>query len=235
VEGFGIVQAEIVSLRQYEDGPGTVVVIDAIRAFATAATLFDRGVGAMWCVETMEHAESLVAAHGAWFVGENAGRDLDLFDFDNSPRAVSAFEHGGRPVVFRTTNGTKGLMAARRATTIMALGATTVGATACWIARHRPDERVTIVCTDTRHPEDRAVGEHLAALLAGEMANSSKLTAAVIDGGERHLATWAPNESAERKAELRADFTACAAVDAHDLVMLAEPHPDGHVLLTRAR
>ena len=229
---LGTVKYEIVALADFQAASGTVVVIDAIRAFATAATLFDRGVTAMWCVKTMEHAATLVEEHGAWFVGENAGRDFELFDFDNSPRAVTSLHADGRPVVFRTTNGTRGLMAARDAATVLALGATTVGATARWIRQNRPHDPVAIVCTDVRHQEDRAVADHLASLLVGEAPDPEQLGTTILAGGEQHLNTWAPNETAERKAELRADFAVCAAIDAHNLVMLAEPHPDGFVLLT---
>ncbi|MBI5432747.1 MAG: 2-phosphosulfolactate phosphatase [Planctomycetes bacterium] len=90
---------------------GSVVVIDVLRAFTTAAFAFSRGVRQIVLVETAEEAFALRARDPRLLlVGEVQGRPIPGFDFGNSPEAIEAeAELAGRTLVLRSSSGTQGV------------------------------------------------------------------------------------------------------------------------------
>jgi len=92
---------------------GTVVAIDVVRAFTTAAYAFDAGAVEIWLVAGVQEAIDLAATMpGALIMGEDHGARPDGFDFSNSPVAVSRADLHGRSIVQRTSAGTAGVVAA---------------------------------------------------------------------------------------------------------------------------
>jgi 2-phosphosulfolactate phosphatase len=105
----------------------TAVIVDALRASATAAMLLDAGAVELVLVPDVETAFRAKAAHpDALLYGERGGVPPEGFDYGNSPRECSPA--AGKRVVFTTTNGTALALVAWGAPDVI-LG-TTVNATA---------------------------------------------------------------------------------------------------------
>ena len=86
------------------------IVIDALRASSTIATLFARGVAGVVVAGTVDEARALHARlPGALLCGESGGLPPPGFDHGNSPAEFERLELSGRTVVLATSNGTRAL------------------------------------------------------------------------------------------------------------------------------
>jgi 2-phosphosulfolactate phosphatase len=151
---------------------GTVVVIDVLRAFTTAALALDRGAEAIVLVADVDEALRLRERWpGSLAMGEVDGARPDGFDLSNSPAEIAAADVAGRRLIHRTTAGTRGAFAAAAgARTLHAAAFVCAAATVAALAALDPDH-VTFVITgrhgDLDGDDDRACAEFLAARLAG--------------------------------------------------------------------
>ena len=95
----------------------TVVVIDVLRSFTTAAVALHRGAAAVYPVDDPAAArEACGRIDRAVSVGAFAGgAPVPGFDFGNSPSALARADLTGRPVVISTAAGVRGLHRFRRA------------------------------------------------------------------------------------------------------------------------
>jgi hypothetical protein len=141
----GVVDVTIMRTDRPAHGPlgsagDTVVVIDVIRAFTTAAVLLAGGVPHLTCVSDAGQARRLLgdAAPGHLVVGEQEDRPFTDVDLPNSPSAVLAAEVRDRPVVLFTANGTPALVRVPARATILAGAIVNAHATAGWILANRP-------------------------------------------------------------------------------------------------
>ena len=103
---------EIVNLEGTSKIRGTAVVIDVLRAFTTAAYVFNAGTRSIQLVRTVE--EALAIRHlqpGTLVMGEVGGLKPAGFDFGNSPTALLGLNLDGRHLVQRTGAGTQGAIA----------------------------------------------------------------------------------------------------------------------------
>lgn len=109
---------EKITVRQFGKGAlsaaskkGITVIIDVFRAGNTALALLEFNA-VVFPVETID--EALVLDVDVR-VGEQDGKKTDFFDFDNSPIQITENEEKIRDkhIVFRTTNGTRGLIRAK--------------------------------------------------------------------------------------------------------------------------
>lgn len=90
------------------------VIVDALRASATAAALLEAGATAIHCFDSVDAALRARAQHpGALLYGERGGLPPEGFDYGNSP--LEAPHAAGRPVLFTTTTGTARLAESARA------------------------------------------------------------------------------------------------------------------------
>ena len=89
----------------------TVVVIDVLRSFTTAAVALHRGAAAVYPVDDPAAArEACGRIDRAVSVGAFAGgAPVPGFDFGNSPSALARADLTGRPVVISTAAGVRGL------------------------------------------------------------------------------------------------------------------------------
>jgi len=99
---------------------GSVVVIDVIRAFTTAAVALSRGAEAIVMVDDLDQATRLRAdGVGRYCMGERGGVKPAGFDFGNSPCEIAAADLeadlAGTVLIQTTTNGTRGIAAAAAA------------------------------------------------------------------------------------------------------------------------
>lgn len=147
-----------------------VVVIDVLRAFTTAAHLFDRGAAQIWPVAGVDEARALRGAHpGVVLAGEEHGMPVAGFDLGNSPSQLDGAAVAGATVVQRTSAGTQGVVGSAAADRMLVASFVCATATVRAI-RRLADDQVTFVLTgvdDRDGEEDRACAEYLAALVGG--------------------------------------------------------------------
>src|SRR5690606_23063327 len=111
--GCRAVRVDVVDLETCATATGTVVVIDVLRAFTTAALAFAAGAAEIRPVATIDEVLAARDADPSLLaMGEIEGMPVAGFDFDNSPAGLAARAHevAGRVLVQRTTAGTQGLV-----------------------------------------------------------------------------------------------------------------------------
>ncbi len=160
------------SLANAPNAEGTVVVIDVLRAFTTAAFAFSGGALKIFPVAEVEEALVLKKRIGdALTMGEVDGFQPEGFDLSNSPAELLAADLDGRVLIQRTSAGTQGLNWARKAEHLIAASFVVAGATARYLRELNPD-LISFVVTGIREgrdgDEDRACADYLAALVRGE-------------------------------------------------------------------
>jgi len=166
------VQIEIVGTEQIEELRGTVVVIDVLRAFTTAAYAFGAGAAEILLVGTTADAFALRAdVPAAFLVGEEGGYPIEGFDFCNSPFEVAGSGLDGADLIMRTTAGTRAVVRARGARSVLCASFVCAEATVRRIARMSPSHLHLVVSGRDRPAggaDDLACADYLAARLRGE-------------------------------------------------------------------
>ena len=200
---------------------GTVVVIDVIRAFTTAAYAFAAGAREITLVGTVAEALALRERRpGALMMGEVDGLPAAGFDLDNSPAALIGRDLGGLRLIHRTTAGTQGVVRSLRAETLLASSFVCASATARYITRQSPAS-VTLVVTGILlgrdGDEDAAYADYLAALLRGATPDPAPYIQRVYasTAGRMFADTAQPEYPA-------ADLACCTELDRFDFAMLVE-------------
>lgn len=168
------------NLETCRQAQGTVVVIDVLRAFTTAAYAFANGAEDITLVKNIEEAFALKEAiPGAVVMGEEGGLPISGFDYGNSPTEIDMLDLSAKHVIQRTTAGTKGVVLSENAAQILTSSFVIAGATADYLNIIDPNE-ITFVITgadpqedlfkaSVRHgDEDLALAQYLEALLKGE-------------------------------------------------------------------
>lgn len=219
-------------LQQHPGADDTVVVIDVLRSFTTAAVALARGARAVYPVEAISEALALAAElPGALTVGAVGGGDpVPGFSYGNSPAAMLASQLKGRDVVMTTAAGVKGLQRFRHARTLHAASLVCARATAEAIRKAGADE-VTFVITgewvDRDGDEDVACADYIEALLRGEHPRPAPFAERVCnsDFGRRFLAGTHPNLPL-------ADLELAAQVDRYEFALPVQ-RDDGRLVIRR--
>lgn len=163
---------------------GSVVVIDVLRAFTTAAYAFAAGAEKIVLVSTPEEAFALLArTPDLLLAGEVGGRPIPGFHFGNSPAALRDADLSGRTLVLRSSSGTQGVVRATKAERIF-LGSLVVAAATVRHVRSLGGE-VTLLAMGSPHgpdgPEDEACADYMQALFSnarierGDLARIARL------------------------------------------------------------
>jgi 2-phosphosulfolactate phosphatase len=175
------------TLRDCDQATGTVVVIDVVRAFTTAAFAFAAGAREVVLTDSVEEAfalrdrfcgQGLAAKAIPLLMGEVGGEPIEGFDLGNSPAAlaapalvVSGLNLKGRRLIQRTSAGTRGVVKASVGADVLLPASLVVGqATARYLRRLAP-EQVTFVITGAHGrgsldgDEDAAGADYIEALL----------------------------------------------------------------------
>ena len=125
------------------------IVIDALRATSTAATLLARGARQVVVAGTIDEARRLKAAMPeALLCGEVGGLPPEGFDHGNSPVEFEGLDLDGRRVILATSNGTRalaGLRSARAVFTGSLLNLTACARLAAIVATSQGS--LTVVCS----------------------------------------------------------------------------------------
>lgn len=197
----------------------TVVVIDVLRSFTTAAVALAKGARAIYPVEALSSAIALLGQlDNAVSVGAIGGGDpAPGFDFGNSPAALMDVDLAGKNVVMSTAAGVRGLQRFNHARHLYATSFACARATADAI-RSAGAEEVCFVITgewvDRDGDEDIACADYIEALLNGEAVAPEDYARRVreSDFGRRFTAgTW-PNLPL-------ADLDLAASIDRYDFAM----------------
>ncbi len=176
----------------------TVVVIDVLRSFTTAAVALAKGALAVYPVESPASVRLVCEKFDdAVSVGALAGgAPVPGFDFGNSPSALAGADLAGRNVVLSTAAGVRGLHLFRRARRLYAASLVCAAATADAI-RRAGDEDVCFVITgewdDRDGDEDIACADYMEALIRDESPPPESFAQRVrqSDFGARFAAgTW---------------------------------------------
>lgn len=187
-------------LQNQPDAEDTVVVIDVLRSFTTAAVALARGASAIYPVEGVAAAMALTSrVPNPLSVGAVVGGDpAPGFDFGNSPSQLMQANLAGKNVVLSTAAGVCGLQRYRRAPRLFAASLVCARATAAAI-RAAGAKEVCFVITgewvDRDGDEDIACADYIESLLRGEQPAAEGFAQRVRDSdfGQRFTAgTW-PN------------------------------------------
>lgn len=212
----------------------TIVVIDVLRSFTSAAVALARGARAIYPVESISEAVTLHdRLPNALSVGAVGGGDpIPGFDFGNTPSALLTADVAGRDVVMSTAAGVRGLQRFSQGRQLFAASLVCARATAHAI-RASVAEDVCFIITgewvDRDGDEDVACADYLEALLAGRPANAAIYAQRVRDSdfGRRFTAgTW-PNLPA-------ADLDLAAEADRYNFAMPVH-HENGHLVIRASR
>lgn len=191
----------------------TVVVIDVLRSFTTAAVALAKGARAIYPVEGLTVALALLGQleHPVSVGAVGGGDPAPGFDFGNSPSQLMQVDLAGKNVVMCTAAGVRGLQRFRQARRLYAASFVCARATAEAI-RAAGAEEVCFVITgewvDRDGDEDIACADYIEALLRGDPVAPEEFARRIreSDFGQRFTTgTW-PNLP-------RADLDLAAHVD----------------------
>lgn len=217
-------------LQEHPSPQDTVVVIDVLRSFTTAAVALAGGARALYPVDGLAAANILLGQlEEAVSAGAIAGGDpMPGFDYGNSPAQLQAADLQGQAVVMSTAAGVRGLLRFRQARHLYAASLVVARATAAAI-RAAGAEHVCFVITgdwiDRDGDEDIACADYLEGLLRDGDCDPAPFAERVrnSDFGRRFSAgTW-PNLP-------RADLELAAEADRYDFAMRVR-YEDGHLVI----
>jgi 2-phosphosulfolactate phosphatase len=159
------------NLETCHDAVGTIIVVDVVRAFTSAACAFAKGTKAIYPVSTVEEALEFKKQNpNVLICGEVGGLPPEGFDFGNSPTRILELDLKGRTLVQRTGAGTQGIVRSVNAERILAASFVIANATAKHI-KNLASESVTFVVTGQSYDggdEDMACAQYLEELLRGD-------------------------------------------------------------------
>ena len=201
-------------LQNQPDPIDTVVVVDVLRSFTTAAVALARGATAIYPAAGLAAAAELVGRleNPVSVAAIGGGTPAPGFDHGNSPSELMHADLAGRPVVISTAAGVQGLHRFRRARRLYAASLVCARATAEAI-RTAGAENVCFVITgewvDRDGDEDIACADYIEALLRGASVAPEEFGARVrnSDFGKRFAAgTWPHLPSADLDIAAHADL-----------------------------
>ncbi len=192
----------------------TVVVIDTLRSFTTAAVALAQGARAVYPVEGVAAAVALLAQMpGAVSIGAVGGGDpIAGFDFGNSPSWLQQADLHGRNVVMTTAAGVRGLQRYRQARQLFATSLVCARATAAAIRAAGADEVCFVITgewVDRDGDEDVACADYIEALLCSRSCDPAIFAQRVRDSdfGRRFTAgTWPNLPLADLELAAQADY-----------------------------
>ncbi len=200
------------TLKNCHTATGTVVVIDVIRAFTTAAYAFANGAERILLAGEVDQAFALRERFpGSLIAGELGGVQVQGFDLWNSPAEVSRLDLTGKTVIQRTSSGTQGAIRSTAAGVLLASSFVVAEATVRMIqqADQPPVGFVTTgVRPDNDGGEDVALAEYLSARLAGEHPDPRPYLARVSSFDPRRV-----SDDPDVIARFEADLALCSQID----------------------
>jgi 2-phosphosulfolactate phosphatase len=197
------------------------VVIDVFRAFTTAAVAFANGAEAIVMVDEVATALALRdQGVGRRCLGERGGIQLEGFDFGNSPDAIRRLSFAGETLIQTTSNGTRGIAAACRASAVYAASLVNAAATVQALLESGAEE-ITLVPAGSgqnRTDEDEVCALYLRALLRGRAPDRDTVA--------RAIETLSPQRDGGVLS--REDLAMCLEIDTIPLAIRVESRGELH-------
>lgn len=168
------------SLEEADQATGTVVVIDVLRAFTTAAYAFAGGATRIMPVKSVADALKLQKqVPGSLVMGEVDGFKPKGFDFGNSPAEIMRADLHGKILIQRSSAGTQGIIKCVHADRLFSASFVVARPTAM-VLRGLDEQVITFLITGASlgrdGDEDQACGEYIAALIRGENVTPNSFT-----------------------------------------------------------
>ena len=220
----------------------TAVVVDALRASATAAMLLEGGARTILTVRDVDQARDAGGRNpNALLYGERDGVPPAGFHYGNSPRECHHAD--GRDVIFTTTTGAGRLVSSAGAPAI--LMGTTVNASA--VARYAAQLEHDVVLIpagltgdpDFDAQEDRCAAVAIAMKAGGEIGEGGDLfdlwRDRINDQGFEALFAAAPHAAKLRAIHMEEDVAYCAQVDLTNALPIVTEVTDDGVLMVDGR
>ena len=210
------------TLENCAEATGTVVVIDVLRAFSTAAYAFADGVKDITLVSTIDEAFALKKKiPDILLMGEKDSQPVKGFDFSNSPTSFGHQNLAGRRMVQRTVLGVEGVIRSRKASQLLASSFCCASGTAGWLRKLKPSA-ITFVITGGLveggfGEDDASCADYLEALVKGEQPDPAPFIERVINSiiGRFIATSTIPGLPP-------ADLDLCVQVDRFDFAMVIE-------------
>lgn len=158
---------------------GTTVVIDVFRAFTTAAYAFDNGAEIIYPVSSIDEAFDLKEKNPDWvLMGEREGKQIQGFEYGNSPYEISKANLKGKKIIQTTSAGTQGIALARDASEVLPGSFVIADAIVRYILENYPDE-VSLIGMGwggrVKSVEDEACADYIENKLKGEEPDFEKM------------------------------------------------------------
>lgn len=159
-------------LEGAQKAEGLTVIIDVFRAYTTAAYLFSQKANKIFIVSQIKTAKSLKKKlKSPVLIGERKGIKLKGFDFNNSPFFISRENFAAKNIILSTSAGTKGIIAAENAKSILTGSFVNIKATADYIKNQNPAVVSLVEMGNngvTKADEDELYAQELEKLLKGK-------------------------------------------------------------------
>ncbi len=169
------------TLGSGKDATDLAVVIDVLRAFTTAAYIFNAGTEEIFLVSGVQEAFDLRQNIPECLLsGEVDGYKIPGFDLGNSPSEITGKNFTGKRVIQRTSAGTQGVIRASNAQTVLTAALTNLSATVRYIKKLSP-RKVTLIQTGLfpergAGDEDVACADAIEAMLSGRALDLDHIT-----------------------------------------------------------
>lgn len=234
--GVNLLRIQYQSLETCAAATGTVVAVDVLRAFTSAAYAFAAGASEILIAGSVEQAFALCQRFPGYLVmGEVNGLKVPGFDFSNSPNEISRQDLSNCGLIQRTSAGTQGLVRSLNAEHLLAASFVVARATARAILHNSPND-INFVITglspgshydpdQSNHSlfgdEDAACADYIAQLLQGAQPDSYPYLQRVLDSPTGQI--FANSARPELPA---ADLDLCIALDRFDFALQVSRRDD---------
>lgn len=125
----------------------TAIVVDVLRATSTIVTALHNGCAGIVPVETVCQAKDS-RTDNERLGGERNGRRIPGFEYGNSPFEYMSPELQGETIIMTTTNGTRAIQKAVRASAVLAAAMLNAAAAASYALSLKRD--VALICAGTK-------------------------------------------------------------------------------------
>ncbi len=217
-----------------------IVVVDALRASATAIMLLHSGAKRIIVTDEVEHALQLRDPYpNALLYGERNGLPPAGFDYGNSPRETTNAR--GKEVVFTTTTGARLLIAGYNEDIPFLIMATTINAKAVINFLKKQNKDFVIVPaglfddTNFSAQEDWVAGSYIISLLDAQIEHGKSdyeyWKKRIDSEGIEQLFNTAPHAEKLRQIGLHEDIRWCAQINISNCIPKAVKKEEKYIIL----
>ena len=207
--------SKLYGIQGAKKATGLVIIIDIFRAATVAAFILDKGAKYIIPVSTKEEAFILKEQNkNHILVGEEKGYKIPEFDFGNSPSELKHTKLKDKIIIHRSSMGTQGILAARKAKQIL-FGSFPVLSAIVNYVKKMGFKQLSLVVMDGKGSEDDMFADFVIAKLEGNM-NDINLVKKILlkhKGAGRFLDPKQPEFPKE-------DFDLCLSLDLFNFVPL---------------